>query len=348
MAVKIRLSRGGRKKSPFYHIIIADARAPRDGKFIERIGTYNPMTKPASIEIDRDKAFEWLMKGAQPTETVRAMLRFKGVLYRKHLARGVAKGAMDQDTADRLYQEWIATKEAKIEERRAETRKEKEEERKKLFGTPKKKEVIIEAPATEAMEEFKAVDAEATPDAEAPAEQKEEAPKEEAPKTEAPAAEAKTEEAVPAVEEPKAEETKAEETKVEETKAEEPKAEAPAPAAEEVKVEAPTEAAPVAAAAVAATVADEQDDLTKIEGIGPAIAKVLGAASISTYAALASTDAGKVKEILEGAEGNFGMHDPTTWPKQAQMASDGDWDGLKKWQDELDGGKEVTASTEEK
>jgi len=311
MAVKIRLSRGGRKKSPFYHIIIADARAPRDGKFIERIGTYNPMTKPASIDLDRDKAFEWLMKGAQPTETVRAMLRFKGVLYRKHLARGVAKGAMDQDTADKLYQEWIAAKEAKIAERRAETQREREAELKKIFGTPKKKEVVAAAPATEALEEFKAVDAE-TPAAE-----------DAAPEAEAPAPEA-----------PKAEEP----APTEEPKAEEPKE----PAAEEVKVEAPAEAAP---AAVATT--DAADDLTKIEGVGPAIAKVLNGASITTFAALAATDAGKVKEILEGAEGNFSMHDPTTWPKQAQMASDGDWDGLKKWQDELDGGKEVATSSEE-
>ena len=91
MAVKMRLSRKGRKKAPFYHIIIADARSPRDGKFIEKIGTYNPMTKPATIEIDRMAAFDWLSKGAQPTDTVKAILRFKGVYYRKHLMRGVKK-----------------------------------------------------------------------------------------------------------------------------------------------------------------------------------------------------------------------------------------------------------------
>ncbi|MBK6623318.1 MAG: 30S ribosomal protein S16 [Saprospirales bacterium] len=91
MAVKIRLQRKGRKKTPFYHIVIADARAPRDGRFIEKLGTYNPMTKPATIEIDRDKAYDWLVKGAQPSDTVRAILRFKGVLFRKHLMRGVAK-----------------------------------------------------------------------------------------------------------------------------------------------------------------------------------------------------------------------------------------------------------------
>ena len=335
MAVKIRLSRGGRKKSPFYHIIIADARAPRDGKFIERIGTYNPMTKPASIELDRDKAFEWIMKGAQPTETVRAMLRFKGVLYRKHLARGVAKGALDQDTADKMHQEWIDAKEANIAERRAETQREKEEEIKRIFGTPKKKEKIVTAPATEAMEEFKAAEVDATAEEGAA-----EAPAAEEAKAEAPAAEPAKEEVKaeePAKEEPTKEESKAEEVK-EEVKAEEPKT-------EEVKVEA---AAPVAAAAIAATDSGEADDFTKIEGIGPAIAKVLNGASITTYAGLAASEAAKLKEVLAGAEGNFAMHDPTTWPQQAKMASEGDWDGLKKWQDELDGGKEVTPSTEEK
>jgi len=345
MAVKIRLSRGGRKKSPFYHIIIADARAPRDGKFIERIGTYNPMTKPASIELDRDKAFEWIMKGAQPTETVRAMLRFKGVLYRKHLARGVAKGALDQDTADKMHQEWIDAKEANIAERRAETQREKEEEIKRIFGTPKKKEKIVTAPATEAMEEFKAAEVDATAEegaAEAPAaeEAKAEAPAAEPAKEEVKAEEPAKEEPAkeePAKEEPAKEEPKAEEVK-EEVKSEEPKT-------EEVKVEA---AAPVAAAAIAATDSGEADDLTKIEGIGPAIAKVLNGASITTYAGLAASEAAKLKEVLAGAEGNFAMHDPTTWPQQAKMASEGDWDGLKKWQDELDGGKEVTPSTEEK
>ena len=99
MAVKIRLQRRGRRKAPFYHIVIADARAPRDGRFIEKIGTYNPMTKPATIDLDRDAAFDWLMKGAQPTDTARAILRFKGVLYRKHLQRGVKKGAMTQEQA---------------------------------------------------------------------------------------------------------------------------------------------------------------------------------------------------------------------------------------------------------
>ncbi len=121
MPVKIRLQRKGRKKRPFYHIVIADARAPRDGKFIEKLGVYNPMTKPATIEIDRDKAYEWLTKGAQPTDTVRAILRFKGVMYRKHLMRGVDKGAMTQEEADAKWQAFVDDKESKVAARREET-----------------------------------------------------------------------------------------------------------------------------------------------------------------------------------------------------------------------------------
>ena len=114
MSVKIRLQRRGRKKRPLYHIIIADSRSPRDGRFIETIGSYNPLTKPATIELDREKAFDWLMKGAEPTDTVRAILRYKGIMYRKHLSRGVAKGALTQEEADAKYQAWVEEKEAKI------------------------------------------------------------------------------------------------------------------------------------------------------------------------------------------------------------------------------------------
>ncbi|MEM0991828.1 MAG: 30S ribosomal protein S16 [Bacteroidota bacterium] len=124
MPVKIRLQRKGRKKRPFYHIVIADSRAPRDGRFIEKIGTYNPMTKPATIDLDRDRAYDWLMKGAQPTETARAILRFKGVLYRKHLMQGVKKGALTQEQADEKLAAWIEAKEAKIAERMEQTRQE--------------------------------------------------------------------------------------------------------------------------------------------------------------------------------------------------------------------------------
>jgi len=115
--VKIRLQRKGRKKQPFYHIVIADARAPRDGRFIEKIGYYNPMTAPATIELDRDQAYEWLTKGAQPTDTVRAILRFKGVMYRKHLMRGVKKGALTEEKAMELYKDFFEAKDEKIAQR---------------------------------------------------------------------------------------------------------------------------------------------------------------------------------------------------------------------------------------
>jgi small subunit ribosomal protein S16 len=134
MAVKIRLARRGRKQRPFYHIVVADARAPRDGRFIENIGSYNPMTVPASIELDREKAFEWLEKGAQPTETVRSILRFKGVLYKKHLQRGVKKGAMTQEVADKLLAEWIEAKDSKIQSRREKIAEERVALNKKLTG----------------------------------------------------------------------------------------------------------------------------------------------------------------------------------------------------------------------
>ncbi len=132
--VRIRLQRRGRRKKPFYHIVIADARSPRDGRFIEKVGTYNPMTTPATIDIDRDAAYEWLLKGAQPTDTVRAILRAKGVMYRKHLQRGVDKGALTQEQADAKLGEWIDKKEAGFTERFAETDRKAEQERRRVAG----------------------------------------------------------------------------------------------------------------------------------------------------------------------------------------------------------------------
>ncbi len=123
MAVKIRLQRHGSKKRPFYFIVIADARAPRDGKFIQKIGTYNPLTVPASIQLDRQKALEWLNKGAQPTDTVRRILSFKGVLYLKHLLRGVKLGLFDDAAAMQKFQTWHDEHEANILRRTEEHRK---------------------------------------------------------------------------------------------------------------------------------------------------------------------------------------------------------------------------------
>jgi len=290
MSVKIRLARRGRKKRPFYHIVIADARAPRDGKFIENIGSYNPMTVPATVELDREKAYEWLTKGAQPTDTAKALLKFKGVYYRKHLMRGVAKGAMTEEKAMEMYQAWIDTKEAKVAARVEETRKKKEEFWKMLSGEIKPIKKAVDKEAGDAFRE------EDTPVAE------ESATAEETP--------------VPVAEEAAA--PVAEEAPVKE--------EAPAPVVEET----PT------------TTETPTDDLTKIEGIGPAIAKALNGGGINSYAELAGKSADDVKAILDAAEGNFGAHNPATWPKQSDMAAKGEWDALKKWQDELDGGKEVS------
>ena len=151
MPVKIRLARHGRRKNAFYHIVVADARAPRDGKFIQKLGIYDPMTKPATIELDREAAFEWFMKGAQPTDTARAILRFKGIYYKKHLQRGVSKGALSQEEADSKFQDWVTEKEAKVEQRRAEEIQLLKETRKKIAdGIPKSK----PAPATEEIQAF--------------------------------------------------------------------------------------------------------------------------------------------------------------------------------------------------
>ncbi len=114
MPARIRLQRYGKKGQPFYHIVVADGRAPRDGKFIEKIGTYNPMTNPATIDIDIDGAVEWLSKGAQPSDTARAILSYKGVMYKNHLMGGVAKKAFTLEEAEKRFEAWVATKAIKV------------------------------------------------------------------------------------------------------------------------------------------------------------------------------------------------------------------------------------------
>ena len=115
MAVKIRLARHGKKGYAFYHIVAADSRAPRDGRFIEKLGTYNPNTNPATIDLDFEKALGWLQKGAQPTDTCRAILSYKGVLYKKHLLGGIAKGAFSETEAEARFNKWMTEKAGKIE-----------------------------------------------------------------------------------------------------------------------------------------------------------------------------------------------------------------------------------------
>ncbi|MES2680546.1 MAG: 30S ribosomal protein S16 [Bacteroidota bacterium] len=114
MAVKIRLQRHGKKDSAFYHLVVADGRAPRDGKFIEKLGVYNPNSDPATIDIDFDSTLNWLMKGAQPTDTCRAILSYKGVLMKKHLLEGVKKGALTDAQVEQKFNKWLADKEGKI------------------------------------------------------------------------------------------------------------------------------------------------------------------------------------------------------------------------------------------
>lgn len=115
MPVKIRLSRQGRKGRPFYHIVVADSRAPRDGKYIERLGLYSPLSNPATIEINFDKALDWLQKGAQPTDTCRAILSEQGILIKNHLLNGVKKGAFNTEEADKRFETWMKDKENKIQ-----------------------------------------------------------------------------------------------------------------------------------------------------------------------------------------------------------------------------------------
>lgn len=118
MPTRIRLQRKGKKGRPYYHLVVADSRAPRDGKYIERIGAYDPNQNPAFIEIDRDKCLDWLQKGASPSDTCRAILSYTGIVYKNHLLNGVKKGAFNQEEADRRFDIWINEKNAKIEAKR--------------------------------------------------------------------------------------------------------------------------------------------------------------------------------------------------------------------------------------
>jgi len=119
MPTRIRLQRKGKKGRPYYHVVVADSRAPRDGKYIERIGAYDPNQNPAFIEVDRDKALDWLQKGAQPSDTCRALLSYTGVVYRNHLQNGVKKGAFGQEEADRRFDIWLNEKTVKIEAKKS-------------------------------------------------------------------------------------------------------------------------------------------------------------------------------------------------------------------------------------
>jgi len=185
MPVKIRLTRRGRKRAPFYHVVIADSRAPRDGRFIESIGKYNPNTNPATIELDFDKALDWLQKGAQPTDTCRAILSYKGVMMKKHLLEGVKKGALTEEQAEVKFQAWLTEKEAKIQAKVDSLRKGEDADAKKRLDAETK---VREARAEEiAKRNAEAAAAEAKANApveEAVVEETPEATKEKAPEAE--------------------------------------------------------------------------------------------------------------------------------------------------------------------
>ena len=168
MPTKIRLQRRGKKGSAFYHIVIADGRAPRDGKFIESIGTYNPLTIPATIALDHDKALQWLKNGASPSETVEAILRYKGVLYHYHLLKGVTKGALTEEQAEEKFKKWMEEKTSKIQQKKNAIDINSKQDLKKRVEAEKKvneeREKAIEAKKAKMAEKQSAKAEEATPE----------------------------------------------------------------------------------------------------------------------------------------------------------------------------------------
>ncbi|MDO4763183.1 MAG: 30S ribosomal protein S16 [Flavobacteriaceae bacterium] len=178
MSVKIRLQRHGKKGKPFYHIVVADSRAKRDGKFIEKLGTYNPITNPATIELNLDSAVQWLNNGAQPTDTARAILSYKGALYKKHLQGGVAKGAFDEAEAEKRFNAWLQEKEAKVQGKKDGLAKSKADAKKAALEAEQKANEARVNAKKQAEEEAKAA-------AEAEQAPVEETPAEETPETEA-------------------------------------------------------------------------------------------------------------------------------------------------------------------
>ena len=177
MAVKIRLQRHGKKNFAFFHIVVADSHSPRDGRYIEEIGTYNPNTNPATIVLDFDKALAWLNVGAEPSLVCRRILSYEGVLLRKHLNGGIAKGALTQEQADQKWNDWKAQKDSKVEAKKSELTKAAIEKKKAAKAEETKvNEARIEALAKKAAELAAAQAAAA--EQEAPAEEAAEAPAE--------------------------------------------------------------------------------------------------------------------------------------------------------------------------
>ena len=188
MPAKIRLQRHGKKGQPFYHIVVADSRAPRDGKFIEKLGTYNPLTNPAQINIKFDRALYWYSVGAQPTDTARSLLSKTGVMMKYHLMRGVQKGAMTEEQAEVKFQNWMKEKEAKVANIAKAVEEKARGEKKTRLDAEKQ---VNEARAAElAKKKLAEIEAKRAEEAAAKAAAEAEAAAEEAPAEEAPAAEA--------------------------------------------------------------------------------------------------------------------------------------------------------------
>ena len=168
MPVRIRLQRHGKKGKPFYWIVAADSRAKRDGKYLEKIGTYNPNTNPATINLDVDSSVKWLQNGAQPTDTARAILSYKGALLKNHLVGGVRKGALTEEQAEEKFNAWVAEKEGKVDAKKDGLAKAKEDAKAKALEAEKAVNeariaanapvVEEEAPAEEATEAVEAVE----------------------------------------------------------------------------------------------------------------------------------------------------------------------------------------------
>jgi small subunit ribosomal protein S16 len=190
MATKIRLQRHGKKRYAYYHLVVADARAKRDGKNIERLGFYNPNTNPATIDFDFDRALHWVKVGAQPTDTVRALLSYKGVMHKNHLDKGVLKGAFTQEEAEKKFEDWLNEKGGKIQSKTDGINKAQADATAKSFAVEKAKADSKIAAANAKLAEILAAEETLKAEAEAAAkpapEVVEEAPVEEAPVAEAP------------------------------------------------------------------------------------------------------------------------------------------------------------------
>ncbi len=150
MSVKIRLQRHGKKGKPFYWIVAADARAKRDGRFLEKIGTYNPNTNPATIDLNIDGAVKWLQNGAQPTDTARAILSYKGAMLKNHLDGGVRKGALTEEQAEEKFNAWVQEKEGSVDAKKDSLAKAEADAKAKALAAEKEVNAKREADAAEA------------------------------------------------------------------------------------------------------------------------------------------------------------------------------------------------------